>query len=179
MNRIELKELIKELILKEYRMEPSVLKLIDEYGELNDEIDELKNRLEGLKSRYSEIENHIRPLLEELRKYGHKSVQTEKYLISIKRMGYEKVNLKYKETFEEGLKKVNKQTRKLLEELLQSTSSISNVVSSIGVQRVKEEGLFTDVFRRLKGLVMKVVPSLKRMNTEMDMFQLVMKKMVN
>jgi mRNA-degrading endonuclease RelE of RelBE toxin-antitoxin system len=93
-------------------------------------------------------------------------------------MGYEKVNLKYKETFEEGLKKVNKQTRKLLEELLQSTQSISNVVSSIGVQRVREEGLFTDVYRRLKSLVMRVVPSLKRMNTEMDGFQLVMKKMV-
>ncbi len=178
MNRIELKQLIKEIILTEFRMEPSILKMIDEYGELNDEIDQLKNQMEGLKSRYTEIENEIRPLLEELRKYGHKSVQTEKYLVSIKRMGYEKVNLKYKETFEEGLKKVNKQTRKLLEELLQSTQSISNVVSSIGVQRVREEGLFTDVYRRLKSLVMRVVPSLKRMNTEMDGFQLVMKKMV-
>jgi predicted nuclease with TOPRIM domain len=159
-------------------MEPSILKMIDEYGELNDVIDQLKNQLEGLKKRFSEIEDQIRPLLEELRIHGQKSVQTEKYLVSIKHIGYEKVNLKYKESFEEGLTKVNKQTRKLLEELLLSTKSISNVVSSIGVQRVKEEGLITDIFRRLKSLVLKVVPSTRNVNRELDGFHSLVKRMV-
>ena len=86
--------------------------------------------------------------------------------------------MKYKESFEEGMTKVNKQTRKLLEELLQSTKSISNVVSSIGVQRVKEEGLITDIFRRLKSLVLKVVPSIRNVNRELDGFHSLVKRMV-
>jgi chromosome segregation ATPase len=177
MRTTELRGVIREII-KEFRTESSINTLIDEFGELNDEMDVLKNQLEGLKKRYSEIEDQIRPLLEELRIHGQKSVQTEKYLVSIKRIGYEKVNLKYKESFEEGLTKVNKQTRKLLEELLQSTKSISNVVSSIGVQRVKEEGLITDIFRRLKSLVLKVVPSIRNVNRELDGFHSLVKRMV-
>jgi len=177
MRTSELKDVIRDMIV-EFRTESTINTMIDEFGELNDEMDVLKNQLEGLKKRYSEIEDQIRPLLEELRTHGQKSVQTEKYLVSIKRIGYEKVNLKYKESFEEGLTKVNKQTRKLLEELLQSTKSISNVVSSIGVQRVKEEGMITDIFRRLKSLVLKVVPSIRNVNRELEGFHSLVKRMV-
>lgn len=177
MRTSELRGVIRDMIV-EFRTESNINTMIDEFGELNDEMDVLKNRLEGLKNRYSEIEDQIRPLLVELRSHGQKSVQTEKYLVSIKRIGYEKMNFKYKDSFEEGLTKVNKQTRKLLEELLQSTKSISNVVSSIGVQRVKEEGLFTDIYRRLKSLILKVVPSVRKVNRELEGFTTLMKRMV-
>jgi len=85
MRTTELRGVIREII-KEFRTESSINTLIDEFGELNDEMDVLKNQLEGLKKRYSEIEDQIRPLLEELRIHGQKSVQTEKYLVSIKRI---------------------------------------------------------------------------------------------
>ena len=177
MRTTELKGVIRDMIV-EFRTESTINTMIDEFGELNDEMDVLKNQLEGLKKRYTEIEDQIRPLLEELRVHGQKSVQTEKYLVSIKRMGYEKMNFKYKESFEEGLTKVNKQTRKLLEELLQSTKSISNVVSSIGVQKVRGEGLITDIFRRLKSMILKVVPSVRKVNRELEGFTSLMKRMM-
>jgi seryl-tRNA synthetase len=175
----ELRYVIREMILSEVTgMDPSVLKLIDEYGELNDEIDVLKNKLEKLTSRYSQIEKEVRPVLEGLRELGQNSVQTDNYLISIKRMGYDRVNVKYKESFEAGLTKVNAQTRKILEDLLESTKTITSVVSSIGVQKVKGEGIFTNIYNKVKSFVSKLVPSIRRVNTETDKLQATLKNML-
>ena len=139
-------------------------------------MDKLKNQLQGLKKRYSQIEGELRPVLEELNKYNQKSIQTEKYLVSIKRMGYDRENLRYKETFEQSLEKVNKQTRKVLEELLQSTKTISRVVSSVGVQPVSEN-FFTDLIRKVKSLFGRLVPKLKRTNKGMEELQRLSKRM--
>ena len=63
------------------------------------------------------------------------------YLATLKRMGYDGVYLKYKESIEESLTKVNQKTKKILEGILQSTKTISRVVSTIGFQDIKENGL--------------------------------------
>jgi predicted PurR-regulated permease PerM len=91
-------------------------------------------------------------------------------------MGYDRENLRYKETFEQSLEKVNKQTRKVLEELLQSTKTISRVVSSVGVQPVSE-GFFSDLIKKVKSLVMSMVSKLKRNNKELDELQRLSKQM--
>ena len=107
MKRIELKELIREVLLNEFQRNKEIESKINEFGELSDEMDRVKNHLEGLKKRYSQLEEELRPVLEHLHQFNQKSVQTERFLVSIKRMGYEKVNYRYKEVFEESLEKVN------------------------------------------------------------------------
>lgn len=177
MKSSKLRSIIREVLLSELEISKSVQQKIDEFGELSDEMDQLKNQLQGLKKKYSQIEGELRPILEELNRYGQKSVQTERYLISIKRKGYEKESYRYKQSFEESLEKVNSQTRKILEDLLQSTKKVTKVVSSIGVQPV-EEGFFSDLVKKVKSLFRKVVPSLKRTNKDMEELQRLSKKMV-
>jgi septation ring formation regulator EzrA len=174
MRTSELKELIREIVLNELDMDKTVQRKIDEFGQLSDEMDKLKHQIEGVKKRYSQIEDELRPILEELHRFGQKSLQTQRFLVSIKRMGYDRENLRYKETFEQSLEKVNKQTRKVLEELLQSTKTISRVVSSVGVQPVSE-GFFSDLIKKVKSLFGRLVPQLKRTNKDMDELQRVSK----
>jgi septation ring formation regulator EzrA len=166
--------MVREVILSELEMDKTVHRKIDEFGQLSDEMDRLKNQLEGLKKRYTQVEDELRPILEELHRFGQKSLQTQRFLVSIKRMGYDRENLRYKETFEQSLEKVNKQTRKVLEELLQSTKTISRVVSSVGVQPVSE-GFFSDLIKKVKSLFGRLVPQLKRTNKDMDELQRVSK----
>tara|TARA_B110000459_G_scaffold128584_1_gene140849 strand:+ start:93 stop:374 length:282 start_codon:yes stop_codon:yes gene_type:complete len=70
-------------------------------------------------------------------------------------MGYNRDNFKYKESFVESLTKVNKQTKKVLEDILLSTKTVSRVVSTIGVQRMDEISL--------KSMLMKLVSPFKRL----------------
>ena len=172
----EIKEMVREVVLSELEMDKTVHRKIDEFGQLSDEMDRLKNQLEGLKKRYTQVEDELRPILEELQRFGQKSIQTEIYLISIKRMGYDRENLRYKETFEQSLEKVNKQTRKVLEDLLQSTKTITKVVTSIGVQPISENFL-KDLIRKVQSLVMSMVSKLKRNNKELDELQRLSKQM--
>jgi len=92
LKRTQLKEIIREVLISEFQRDKVIESKINEFGELNDEMDRLKNQLEGLKKRYSQLEGELRPILEHLNQFNQKSVQTEKYLLTIKRIGYEKVN---------------------------------------------------------------------------------------
>ena len=172
----DLMDIIREEILNEFQLDNSILEKVDEFGELSNEMDKVKKQLDEMKKKYEGLENELRPLLEELSKYNQKSIQTEKYLLSIKRFGYEKENVKYKEVFEQSLTKVNKNTKKLLEDLLQSTKTISQVVTSIGVQKLGE-GFFTDFVNKIKTLLNKLTNSVKRSLTDIDDLILISKKL--
>jgi chromosome segregation ATPase len=177
MKRIELKELIREILLTEFIRDKEIESKINEFGELNDEIDRLKNHLEGLKKRYSQLEGELRPVLENLYQHNQKSVQTQKYLVSIKKMGYEKTNYRYKEVFEESLEKVNGNTKKLLENLLETTKTLSKVVSSIGVQPLNET-LFTKLMSGIKKMFLGLVSRIKNVSKDMDELQKVSKLLI-
>jgi uncharacterized protein YoxC len=172
----DLMDIIREEILNEFQLNKSILEKVDEFGELSDEIDKVKKQLDEMKKKYEGLEDELRPLLEELNRYNQKSIQTEKFLVSIKRFGYEKENMKYKEVFEQSLTKVNKNTKKLLEDLLQSTKTISKVVTSIGVQKLGE-GFFTDFVNKIKTLLNKLTNSVKRSLTDIDDLILISKKL--
>jgi uncharacterized protein YoxC len=171
-----LMDIIREEILNEFQLDKSILEKVDEFGELSDEMDKVKKQLDEMKKKYEGLEDELRPLLEELNKYNQKSIQTEKFLVSIKRFGYEKENMKYKEVFEQSLTKVNRNTKKLLEDLLQSTKTISQVVTSIGVQKIGE-GFFSDFVNKIKTLLNKLTSSVKRSSTDMDDLILISKKL--
>lgn len=168
-------EIVREEILKEFQLDKSIIDKVDEFGQLSDEIDKLKKVMDEMKKKYEGLEDELRPLLEELSKYNQKSIETEKYLLSIKRFGYEKENVKYKEVFEQSLTKVNKNTKKLLEDLLESTKTITKVVTSIGVQKLKE-GFFTNFVNNVKKLVSRLVGNVKKSSNDMDDLILVSKK---
>ena len=84
--------------------------------------------------------------------------------------------MKYKEVFEQSLTKVNKNTKKLLEDLLQTTKTISKVVTSIGVQKLGE-GFFTVFINNVKKLINRLVGNVKNTTDDMDDLTLISKKL--
>jgi septal ring factor EnvC (AmiA/AmiB activator) len=177
MNMIQLKSLIREVILQEFQMDKSIEKKIDEFGELSDQMDEIKHQLSKLKKRYGELEGELRPVLEGIQHHQQKSIQTERYLVTIKRRGYNRESYKYKESFEKSLTKVNEQTRRLLKELLESTKTTSRVLSSVGVQPV-EENILRRVMSKIRGVFSRVLRSFRISGKELDFLMKLSKKMV-
>ena len=167
----------KEINLWEFQLETTIEKKIDEFGKLSDEIDRVKRELETLTDRYRGIEDEIRPVLEELNKMGTKSLKTRTYLITIKRQGYTRENYKYKESFEMGLRKVNEQTRRVLENILQSTKTLTTIGTSIGVQRI-DEGWLGDLWKRVVGSFKRIWNSLKGNNKDLDKLNGLLDRMV-
>ena len=147
--------------LNEFKFENDLESKIDEFGILSDKIDKVKMELSELSNRYKEIEGEFRPTLEQLHIQNKKSIQTKKYLVTLKRMGYNRDNFKYKESFVESLTKVNKQTKKVLEDILLSTKTVSRVVSTIGVQRMNEISL--------KSMLQKLVLPFKKLFSRLKM----------
>ena len=141
--------------LNEFRFDNDIESKIDEFGILSAKLDKVKMDLSELSNRYKEIEGELRPTLEQLTIQNQKSIQTKRYLVTLKRMGYNRDNFKYKESFVESLTKVNKQTKKVLEDILLSTKTVSRVVSTIGVQRMDETSL--------KSMLMKLVSPFKKL----------------
>jgi len=163
--------------LSEYKIETSLDKKIDEFGKLSDEIDRVKSILDRLTKKYKVIEKDLRPVLEQLHQQNQKSLLTKKYLITLKRMGYNRDNYKYKKSFEQSLTKVNQQTRRVLEDILQSTKTVTTVVSSIGVQRIDEislKSMLQKVFSSFK----RFVSPLKRNTKNIDGLNSILKRMV-
>jgi chromosome segregation ATPase len=177
MNMIQLKSLIREVIIQEFQLDRSIEQKIDEFGELSNQMDEIKHQLSKLKKRYGELEGELRPVLEGIQHHQQKSLQTERYLVTIKRRGYSRESYKYKESFEESLTKVNEQTRRLLRELLNSTKTTSRVLSSVGVQPV-EENILRRVMSKIKGVFSRVLSSFRISGKELDSLLKLSKKMV-
>jgi plasmid rolling circle replication initiator protein Rep len=163
--------------LNEFRFERDIESKIDEFGILSDKIDKVKKELSELSNRYKEIEGELRPTLEQLHIQNKKSIQTKRYLVTLKRIGYNRENFKYKESFEKSLTKVNQQTKKVLEDILLSTKTVSRVVSSIGVQRMDEISL-TSMLKKLVSPFKKLFSRLRMNIKRIDGLNRVLKSMV-
>jgi DUF917 family protein len=109
---------------------------------------------------------------------GTKSLKTRTYLITIKRQGYTRENYKYKEGFEMGLKKVNEQTRRVLEEILQTTKTLTTIGTSIGVQKI-DEGWLRDLWKRVVGGFKRLRTTLKGNNKDLDKLNGLLDRMGN
>ena len=163
--------------LNEFKFENDLESKIDEFGILSDKIDKVKMELSELSNRYKEIEGELRPILEQLTIQNKKSIQTKRYLVTLKRMGYNRDNFKYKESFEKSLTKVNQQTKNVLEDILQSTKTVSRVVSTIGVQRMDEISL-KSMLKKLVSPIKKLFNSLKMNTKRIDDLNGVLRRMV-
>ena len=177
MKSTEFKNVVREIILEMItEVDDSINKKIDEFGELSNEMDRVKKQLEDLKRKYSAIEDELRPVMEELKKNKQKFLETEKYLIAIKKSGYDKTTFAYKDAFDTALTKVNGQTKKLLQELLETTKKVTPIATSIGVQT--KEGFVSDLLKKMKGFFSKLIPSFMKTNKSLDELQSIAKKMI-
>ena len=164
--------------LNEFRFDNDIESKIDEFGILSDKIDKVKMELSELSNRYKEIEGELRPTLEQLTIQNKKSIQTKRYLVTLKRMGYNRDNFKYKESFVESLTKVNQQTKKVLEDILLSTKTVRRVVSTIGVQRMDEISL-KSMLKKLVSPFKKLFSRLRLNNKSMDDLNGVLRRMIS
>ena len=69
--------------LYEFTFENDIESKIDEFGVLSDRIDVVKMELSQLSKRYKEIEEEVRPLLEQLQLQNKKSIQTKMFVNSV------------------------------------------------------------------------------------------------
>ncbi len=161
----------------EYKLKRDIETKIDDFGKLSDEIDKVKIELSNLMNQYKEVEEELRPILEQLNIQNKKSIQTKNYLVLLKKIGYHRENYKYKESFEKSLTKVNTQTRKILEEILQSTKTVTRVVSSISVKRLDEIS-FKSILKKLMSPFKKLFSRLKMNTKRIDYLNNVLKRMI-
>lgn len=167
-NEILLRSLIKETLLMELEITPGLEAQIEAFAELSDEIDRATAHLNKLKTKFSYLEDTLRPVMEDLDEQSQSAIQTKKYLLTIKRKGYDRTNVKYKEAFEQSLTKVNTQTRRILEEVLESTKSTTRVVSKLGVQPVTESNILQRIVGKLRGIWGKLTNKLKRNKKDLN-----------
>lgn len=151
---------------------------INEFGELSDQIDSLTAQLKKYKSKFSELEDELRPLLEGLQETQQNALQTEKYLITIKRSGYERTRSSYKDAFNLALTKVNTRIKEILNDALVSTETIHKVVSSLGVQKLGESR-FTNFLSKFKSKLMRIVSKISRKNKDIQKANRVLAKIAN
>ena len=133
---------------------------IDEIGQLNREIDELQKKLKPLRNRYGELVDNVLPMLNKL---GKEQYKTNNYILRIIRKGYERQSFQYKEGFNRALDKVNKNMKRILEQILDDTKKMVKVSPSFQVKPVEiREISFKDwVKKYTRKVVRKIIPYMK------------------
>lgn len=124
--------------------DPELQSLIKQFAFLSDKIDRMKGLLHTLTTRYDEIEDILRPILDEMKETGDKTLQVEDIIVTVKRYGYNRDSSQYKEAYAYLLSKVNGKLREIAEEVLAAHTKQVQIATSIGVQ--KTEGYVSNLF---------------------------------
>ena len=155
-NMIKMKELLslKEDIDKDIKMN------IDEIGKLDSEIDELQKQLKPLRQKYGELVDNVLPMLNKL---GKEQVRTKNYIFKIIRKQYTRQSYQYKIGFNRALDKVNKNVKRILEQILDDTKKMVKISPSFQVKPVEiREGSFRDWIKKYtRKVVRKIFPYMK------------------
>ena len=151
---LKLKELITEDI------DTDIKHNIDQIGSLQKEIDEIQKKLKPLKKEYGELVDNVLPILSKL---GKEQMKTRNYIFKIIRKGYERQSFQYKEGFNRALDKVNKNVKRILEQVLDDTKKMVKVSASFQVKPVEiRESSFTDWIKKYtRKVVRKIFPYMK------------------
>ena len=155
--------LIQDEILKE-KLGKDIESSVDELGDLSTEIKKLKDKIEPLQKRYGEIVEEIIPVVEGLHT---ENVLTKKYVFRIIKRGFDRKTVSYREGFLQSLKKVNKSTRLILEKIIKETEKLTYVKPRFSSSTMEGVGdTIKKWVNRFKGLVKKVLPSLRHIRDE-------------
>ena len=133
---------------------------IDEIGQLDHKIDDLQKQLKPLRKKYGELVDNVLPMLNKL---GKEQYKTNNYILRIIRKGYERQSFQYKEGFNRALDKVNKNMKRILEQILDDTKKMVKVSPSFQVKPVEiREGSFRDWIKKYTRKVLrKIIPYMK------------------
>ena len=96
-------------------------------------------------------------------KLGKEQVRTKNYIFKILRKGYWKSSYRYKEGFNTALHKVNKNVKRILEQVLDDTKKMVKISPSFQVKPVEiRESSFTDWIKKYtRKVVRKIFPYMK------------------
>ena len=133
-----MKAILKGIVNEKTEYSQELLKKIEEFGKLSDEVDQSKNEYERLREKYKALESELQPIIKTLEQLDSRTIQANNYLISIKKMGYDKISYKYSQVLEKVMEMVNADLKKAINEMLQNSAVITRVATSIGVQNVKK-----------------------------------------
>lgn len=172
-----IREVIKEVITELNVTDPDLRDRINSLAEMHQRIIELKEELTVIQNSAGEIEDEIRPLLEEMQVSGQRLLKTEEYIAYIAKMGESgRVRYKYEQAYKLALTKVNKATQAILKEALEANQTVSRVLSKIAVSRPEnlpktkkkefgiEESFISDIWKKFKGWVRSKVNKIKNSN---------------
>ncbi len=128
-----------------------------EFLELAQTMKRLEAELKKVELRYTQLDQELTPLVEQVGKTKDTFIRAGKLLIKIEREGYDKKNKSYKTGFEYLYNKVNATMKDLADEALKMTETVSYVKSKISVVEEaswldKIKNFFTSKIKKLFGL---------------------------
>jgi len=153
---MKLKELISEKVVVDTKIQSE----IDELGILSQQIEKIKKQLQPLQKRYGEVVEEIIPIIDELDKG---TLQTNNFVMKIIRRGYERENVSYKEGFLNGLNKVNENTKRILQQILEETKKLTKINPSFSVKPIGEgrEGQLYSWYKWFKVVIKRLTKNFK------------------
>jgi len=151
---------MKELLSLKEDVDKDIKRNIDEIGKLDHKIDELQKQLKPLRKQYGELVDNVLPILKKL---GKEQYKTRNYIFKIIRKGYERQSFQYKEGFNRALGKVNKNVKRILEQILDDTKKMVKISPSFQVKPVEiREGSFRDWIKKYtRKVIKKISPYMK------------------
>ena len=117
MIKYTLESILSEILNERENLSPEIIKKIDRFGELNMEMEKAREKLDSIRREYKNIESELLPILEELDEYSSRTIKTQRYLIHIKKMGFNRTMFNYSKVLDEVLKGANEETQKMIGEL--------------------------------------------------------------
>jgi len=153
---MKLKSLISEKVVVDTKIQSE----IDELGILSQQIEKIKKQLQPLQKRYGEVVEEIIPIIDELDKG---TLQTNNFVMKIIRRGYERENVSYKEGFLNGLNKVNENTKRILQQILEETKKLTKINPSFSVKPIGEgrEGQLYSWYKWFKVVIKRLLKNFK------------------
>ena len=171
----EVKTLIKAMLILEQRKKKVLTEgneldaEIEEYAKLSDQIDRMKSELAKIETRFKELDEKFRVLLETMSKEldvtSKTYIRAKNILITIKRHGYDRNNVSYKDAFEFIRKKVSPQLRKMMDEVLETSKTVTYIKSQLGVQ-YEASGWLSNLYNKVKNFFVNSIKSLRSSNKQ-------------
>ena len=151
---------MKELLSLKEDVDADIKKNIDEIGKLDSKIDEIQKQLKTLRQKYGELVDSVLPMLNKL---GKEQVRTKNYIFKIIRKQYTRQSYQYKIGFNRALDKVNKNVKRIVEQILDDTKKLVKVAPSIQVSPIEiREISFKDWIKKYtRKVIKKIFPYMK------------------
>lgn len=141
---------------------------IEQFYKLQQEIDRLQSELKQKQAQFDKFDKQIQPIILSVKNIDDKLLTTEKYVVKISRFGGERENASYKNAFTLALTKVNGATKKILDEALEATKTISKISSTYSINKIDEVNIFDKIVQSIKQAAFKFFKLFKTESKNID-----------